>query len=513
MGDTVEKAKNQIVNLWKELDKKRKIRLGITCLIILFGITAFIIYITSTNYEVLYQNLSLKDTAEITKKLDELNINWKNGDDENTILVPKEQKNKVKLSLASEGLPKEGYSVLDAFNDTSWTMTEYEKKQRVLYGIKNELADTISDIDGIEEAKVFIDIPEETNFLSKDVQATASVYLKLSAAMPLQKDKVIAIKNLVASSFKSLSPELVSVVDDKGKPYDINTEGNGYDFSVNEQMNLKYSSEVMLNNSIKKFLENLFGLGNVDVRTNIKMNFDSENTSIVQFSPPIEGRNEGLIRSMQKIKEYTADGETGGPAGVESNVNDTVDYATVDNNNSKYEKASDIINYELNQINREIKKNPGEIESLSVAVIINEDAIGDGELTDERKSEIEELVYAATGIDTKKVIVNAGKFKNNNTSSIFDSEMEQKQKSDQIMLYGIIGASLFILLAAGGILVARKRRKDKKQQQILDDQFKESEIESIDFKEESGVKEQINGFVDKKPDAVAQLLRSWLSDE
>ncbi|WDV47689.1 flagellar basal-body MS-ring/collar protein FliF [Clostridiaceae bacterium M8S5] len=506
MGDTVEKAKQQMMNFWKELDRKRKIRLGITCGLILLGITIFILYITKEDYEVLYQDLSLKDTAQITKKLDELNIKWKNGESTNTILVPTDVKNKVKINLAYEGLPKEGYSVIDAFNDTSWTMTEYEKKERIKEARTNELEETLADIEGIDEARISLDIPEESQFFQKELQGTASVYIRYSDNMPLQDDKIIAIKNLVAGGFKNLKPEFVSVVDHNGKPY-IVEDGKEHQFSANEQLNLKYSSEIMLNNSIKKFLENLFGQGNVDVRTNIKMNFDSESTSIVQFSPPVEGKSEGLVRSMQKIKEYAANGEAGGPAGTESNVNDTIDYVTKDKDKNNYEKASDTINYELNQINREIKKNPGEISSLTVAIIINEEAIEDGQLSSEGKKEIEELVYAATGIDTQKVIVNAGKFRNK--VNTFDKEIDAR--SDNLMLYALIGGALIILLAAGGILVARNRAK--KRQQLLDERFAENEIEDIEYQEKSGFREQIDGFVDKKPDAVAQLLRSWLSDE
>lgn len=511
MGDTVEKAKTQITGFWKELDKKRKIKLGVTCGLLLICITVFILYITTENYEVLYKDLSLKDTAAVTKKLEELNVKWKSGDTANTILVPSKERNKVKLNLAYEGLPKEGYGVREAFDDMSWTMTELEKKEIILEGKKSELADTITAIDGVEDTSLYVELPEENTFLNKQLNGTASVCVKLSSGSSLEKEKVTAIRNMVAGAFKNLKPEGVVITDTYGNYYDIENGSDAQGFSLNEQLKIKNTSQTMLDNSIKKFLEKLFGRGNVDVRTSIKMNFDSENTSIVQFSPPVEGRSEGLVRSMQKIKEYTSDGQSGGPAGVESNVNDTVDYATGDNDKNKYEKASDTINYELNQINREVRKNPGEIESLSVAIIINKDAIDDGELTQERKSEIEELIFAATGISTKKVIVSTGRFKNN-INDMFNNNINNKSQADNLMLYGILGAALFTMMAAGGLLIMRKRKKDK-EQQMLDEKYQENEIEDIEFQEKSGYKDQINGFVEKKPDAVAQLLRSWLSEE
>lgn len=41
----------------------------------------------------------------------------------------------------------------------------------------------------------------------------------------------------------------------------------------------------------------------------------------------------------------------------------------------------------------------------------------------------------------------------------------------------------------------------------------QSEVEDLEFEtEESEMKAQIGKFVDKKPDSVAQLLRTWLNE-
>ena len=88
------------------------------------------IVFTRTKYEILYQDLSLKDAAQVTKKLDEMGVKWKTpNNDTTTILVPSEMKNKIKIELASYGLPKEGYGFMDALNDSSWTMTDYDKRK------------------------------------------------------------------------------------------------------------------------------------------------------------------------------------------------------------------------------------------------------------------------------------------------------------------------------------------------------------------------------------------------
>ncbi len=519
MGDFLQKIKNQIDSFWKNSDKKKKIKLSIISVIIIISITALIYFTTKTRYETLYKDLSLKDAGLITQKLDDMAINWKDENGGTTILVPQNMKDKIKIQLATEGLPKDGYSILDALNDSSWTMTEAEKKERLKYALQNELSETISNIDGIDDSKVYIDIPQENSFLKDNGQATASVFIKLSRGIPLSSENVLAIKNLVASSFKNMKVENVTVTDDSGKMYVANNESNE-DYNFSNQMSSKLTVESKINNSIKKFLGNIFGYSNVDVRANVKINFNSEVRNEVIFSPPVEDINEGLVRSMEKIEESTIDGVSGGVAGVESNTNDTTDYSNVDQDNSKYSKSSKVINYELNEINRQIKKVPGEIQSLTVAILINEDILSEDGLTDEKRKEIEELVFAATGLETEKVKVSSLKF-NSSIPNEVNNQFNQTPK-------GIIGyistipmsliALIIILLVSLviiGFVIYRRRKLDQDISKTIDDEIRDSEeIEEIDFdKETSQYKAQVKDFVEKKPESVAQLLRSWINEE
>ncbi len=80
MGETIQKVRNQLTEFWQKTDKKKKIKIGISALLVILGIVILVLIFTRTKYEVLYDDLSLKDLGEVTKKLDELNIEWKTGD-------------------------------------------------------------------------------------------------------------------------------------------------------------------------------------------------------------------------------------------------------------------------------------------------------------------------------------------------------------------------------------------------------------------------------------------------
>lgn len=216
MGEAIQQTRNQLNEWWQSVEEDKRKKIIIISIIGIISIIMISIIFTRPKYEVLYEDLSLKDMAQITKKLDELNIKWKTPSKGNTttILVPAEMKNKIKIELASYGLPKEMYGFTDAFSDSSWTMTDYDKKERYKYAKENELAATISDFDGIESAKVYIDLREGSGFILEDnkMETTAAVSIIKSDNKALKGETVTAIKNLVANSINT-SPENIQVID------------------------------------------------------------------------------------------------------------------------------------------------------------------------------------------------------------------------------------------------------------------------------------------------------------
>ncbi|EOC99309.1 flagellar basal-body MS-ring/collar protein FliF [Caldisalinibacter kiritimatiensis] len=516
--EVIEKIKSQLNEFWQKTDKSNKIKLGVASLLIITSISLMIYFVTKPNYEVLYANLTLEDAGVITKKLNEMGIDWTTGQSGTTILVPAEIKNKVKYELAAEGLPKDGYSFIDAFNDSSWTMTDYDKKQRLKYALESELAKNVTDINGIESANVYIYMPDDSGFVLSDNsgQAKASVFIKLSGLNRLSSEKVNAIKNLVSGAVRGMKPEDVTITDDLGKSY--NDENNDYfgEYNLTEQLDIQQALQSKIDDSISKFLENIFGYGNVAVRSSVQINFDSELTNIREFSPPVEGSEEGLIRSMETIEEHMVNGpENGGVPGVDSNTGDIPDYGQGDDNNSKYDSAQKTINFELNEINKQIRKAPGQIESVTVAILINENSLKESQLTEEKKKEIKELIYAATGIETKQVEVSAAEFNTEIKNEDMFREPSERNMDNQWLMIGLLAIG-FVLVGTLGYMVYR-RNKDRKKDvsEMLDEAMNQEPIPEIDIegKGNSEMVAQINRFVDKKPEEVAQLLKNWLNEE
>lgn len=513
MGDTIQQLKNQLNEYWQSLDKDKKKKILIIGIITLLTILILTFIFTRTDYDTLYSNLSLEDAGEITRKLDEMGIKWKTPkNNPTTILVPSDMKDKLKIQLASEGLPKKGYSFLDAFNESSWSMTDYDKRERMKFALQNELASTISQIDGVKSATVYINFEDDSGFVLQDKQneTTAAVFIEKSSSRALDSEAIAAIQHLVASSI-NMEPDKVEIIDDDGNHL------TGYldesDLLLTDQFVIKSNLENKINNSLKRFLENIFGQGNVDVRSSVSINFDSEKTTSVEFSPPIEGSEEGLIRSIEEVEEHITGGAAQGIPGEAENIPDDV---MAEDNQETYNRSSNIINYELNQINQEISRAPGQVEDITVAILINSNVLVDGVLTPATERDIENLVYAATGLNTRQVEVMAANF-DSISSEIASPESiidRLRDVSWPVWLAAIAG-----LLLGGGFIAYRRRKRRKldyveEMPYIADEEETiRSEVEDLEFEpSESEIKEKIDRFVDKNPEAVAQLLRTWLNE-
>lgn len=520
MGDTIQQMKQQLNEFYQSLNTSQKIKIGVSGLLVITAIALMVFFTSRPEYVLLYSNLTVSDAGEMTKKLDELGIPWKSQDGQEegktTLLVPQEYKDKAKMNLAIEGLPKQGFSYEEMMNTSSLTMTNDERKKRFLIAQQNALARTIEEIDGVKSAVVNLSVAEDTNFLVDPQKSKASVFVTLDNDKNLTEEQTNGIVMLVANAVKGLDPENISIVDNKGRL--LNKKNNTNNFDATTQMGLQQQVQNDLKASLEQFLSTVYGVGNVAVMVNVKMDFDSEVTDIQEFSPPIEGETTGLIRSMSELKEQVINGVSGGAPGTDSNSEDITQYVEGSNEASKYDKANKTINYEMNELKRKIVKAQGQIKDITVAVLINKKALVDQELSEEHKQEIINLVSASAGLDTKVVEVMARDF-DNTLSEQFANANAMRQ--NQGIFGGIplwsVGILAALLLGGAGYGVYRMRKRKDEVDELLQKQpvTVEQTINEIDIegKEKSGYKKEIEKFVDRKPEAVAQLLKTWLNED
>ena len=113
--------------------------------------------------------------------------------------------------LKAHGFPRDDFQTLgEVFKKEGFVSSPLEEKARLLYGLSQELSNTISTIDGVIVARVHIAIPEK-NVLSEDqAPSSASVFIKHRNESKIDT-QLASIKALVVNSVEGLAYDNVTV--------------------------------------------------------------------------------------------------------------------------------------------------------------------------------------------------------------------------------------------------------------------------------------------------------------
>ncbi len=356
---------DQMLDIYGRMPLSRKIIMGCVVGLVIIGFAGMFFWANKTEFQTVFSGLSPEDASEIVEKLKEQQIPYRLEGKGSIVKVPAEQIYDVRLSLAAAGLPRGGTIGYELFDQSDFGTTEFVQKMNYQRAVQGELVRTIREFREVEDARVMIVMPKDSVFIEETKPPSASVLLKLRK--DLSKEKVNAIVHLVSSSLEDMTPELVTVVDTKGKIlFKGTSEEEALGESANSQLKFKIAFEQSLAKRIQSMLERIVGDGSAIVRVNAEMDFDQVNINEEIFDPDVQ-----IVRSRQNLAE-TSD-KTAGP-GIISSVNPIVeegDEPGANKSTEKKEKQDETVNYELNKTIRRVIKPVGGLKRLSVAVVLD----------------------------------------------------------------------------------------------------------------------------------------------
>ncbi len=128
-----------------------------------------------------------------------------------TVLTEKSSFASAVNLLRANGLPRESYDNLgEVFAKEGFVSSPLEERARLNHAMSQEIAHTISSIDGVLMARVHLVVPENNQLSDKVKPASASVFIKHRADVDLS-GSVSRVKALVINGIENLPYDNVTV--------------------------------------------------------------------------------------------------------------------------------------------------------------------------------------------------------------------------------------------------------------------------------------------------------------
>lgn len=332
--------------------------------------TSIVLWSTSSNYVALFLDMSTQDSADVISALQDSNTEYRMDANTGIISVPAEKVQETKLMMASRGLPSSsslrGYAVLE--EEQGLGTSNFMEQARYHRALEQELVETIRHIQIVRNARVHLSIPKQTSFLRSVNKPSASVMIELIGLQGLSDTQLNGILHLVTSSVAGMEPSSVSIVDQRGNLLSQNIDsslGNS-----NENIRLTRQFEQDYSNRITTILTPMVGAGNVRTQVSADLDFTFIETTEETYNP-----NNVVVRSEQTQEESsgsnTSSVEPGSLSELPPTTNAPQNSPESVSGNSNQTRINSTRNYEIDRSVSLIRRVPGTVRKLSVAVLVD----------------------------------------------------------------------------------------------------------------------------------------------
>src|SRR5579885_174222 len=356
-------------------------------------------------YRPLDYQINQQNMASITDTLDKAGIQYKINDQDGILYVAAGDVQQARIKLSAAGIAKDDSISFSYLNDqNSIGNSQFMENARYIRALETDLAKTISGLEGISAARVHIAIPANNIFADENQRPTASIVVNMATGFSSDKDKIRAIVQIVASSVPGLDPKDVSITDQYGHYLSGLLDQDAL-YNA-DQLNYQNSIQGYYEKRIETMLVPLLGDNKINVRVYANIDFTQQEEAQEQYDP-----NQKVIRSEQSMTEQNGSSGASGPPGSLSNTPPQTDGEKNANTSSSTDaKSQSIKNYEISKSVTYKKNANPKINSLSVAVVLDNEMVMDPvthkmvakPVSQEKINKITELVKATIGLNEKR---------------------------------------------------------------------------------------------------------------
>ena len=277
------------------------------------------------------------------------------------------QRDQALLAIVKSGLMDQNVG-LEIFDKGDFTSTKEDKKIRLARAINGELSRLIRKIPPIENASVFISIPEESMFTSMQKPVTATVQVSIPAGDKLDPLKVKAITNLLLGSVSGLVADNVSITDTNGNVYSSMIDAD------DEMLSKLQENDKYMQQKVSRQLDRLIGAGNYTATVSTylrqvpmertRIEYDPTKKASVSEQSFTEGLGDQTRDSNENPNAVSVYIPNGISAGGQNSSQDR-----------SYSRSATETQYGVTKTQTNEYLKPGVVEEISIAVTMEKTAI------------------------------------------------------------------------------------------------------------------------------------------
>lgn len=322
-----------------------------------------------------YRYLTKLPTEQLIKTMDFLDANgvtdYKQAN--NTISVPSERYQEIKMMLAREGLsdePDSGSEII--MQDMGFGVSQRLESERLKHSREQQLSRTIEELQTVSRARVLLAIPRDNVFAKRQRNPSATVVVTLRKGRLLSEEEVDSIVDIVASAVQQLEPSRVTVTDQNGRLLNSGSQDSISSRSRKEfEIEQKREGEYM--NKIDSILIPVVGLGNYTAQVDVAMDFTNSEETQRRYNSDLPA-----LRSEMNVEDSTIGGGMGGIPGalsnqppLDSNIPENATGSEQQTAMPGRKHSESTKNYELDEAISYTKQQTGVIRRLSVSVALD----------------------------------------------------------------------------------------------------------------------------------------------
>ncbi len=510
----------------KNLSKGMKIAIGSLVVVLVIGGLGIALHSQKNTYVDLYATkMTENDVREVSAALTSLQVDHKINETSDGVLLHPSKKIAMQGALASRNLPRTPVLTPDKM-EGGLGKTAAEQKMMRQQLLEGEITLAFRAMEGINDARVKLAVPDKTYFQDDKKHTTARILLSLKPEMQVNRDRVKGMVNLVAASVPELRPEDVTILDTAGRDLTamVPKGEDGNAVASGTQLEVQSLAETRLQKKAQDALD-----AAMPGRTKVSVNLDMDFSKVEEenFTPGGAG-DDGVVRSSHQIKREVLDRSGSKGSGEEAQQLNT----STGKKDGDYLHEVESANYLVAQ-NKTKRVDTGfRIKRLTASVLADN-------VSEKEVAAISGFVQDAIGIDVArgdKISVNSFPFDRSINESLQDPfaapvglPQEAAQGVPTGALVGVAVAGAAMMLAVLGMFLFKQHSVRGDQGNIISspaggltstsitDHFTAKDGKITAPANSAGATQvnttdQLEQLVKERPTKVAEMLKStWLS--